>query len=235
MKKEAKKPEIVFQKTLHFSGIVMLLLLLGIFFTLLFNSLPSLKAFGLKFITGKKWDPVTGNFAAFPFLVGTLLTSFLALLISIPFSLSVALLLGEYSKGGVLSSFLTGMVELLAGIPSVIYGFWGLFILVPVIRLIELKLGLVPYGVGIFTASLILSVMIIPYSASLGKEVINLVPRDLKEAAYSLGDQVRGDKEGSPALCAFRYICWHPSFPGQGPGGNHGRYHGNRQLPLFAR
>lgn len=187
MKKESLKSEVIFQKTIYFSGLVILLLLLGIFFTLLFSSLPSIKAFGLKFLTGRNWNPVTGNFAALPFLAGTLLTSFLALLISIPFSLSIALLLGEYSKGGVISSFLTGMVELLAGIPSVIYGFWGLFILVPVIRFIELKLGLVPYGVGIFTASLILSVMIIPYSASLGKEVINLVPRDLKEAAYSLG------------------------------------------------
>ena len=187
MKKDSLKSEIVFQKTIYFSGVVILLLLLGIFFTLLFSSLPSIKAFGLKFLTGREWNPVSGNFAALPFLAGTLLTSFLALVISIPFSLSIALLLGEYSKGGAISSFLTGMVELLAGIPSVIYGFWGLFILVPVIRLIELKLGLVPYGVGIFTASLILSVMIIPYSASLGKEVINLVPRELKEAAYSLG------------------------------------------------
>ena len=187
MKKDSLKSEIVFQKTIYFSGVIILLLLLGIFFTLLFSSLPSIKAFGIKFVTGRKWDPVTGNFAAFPFLVGTLLTSFLALAISIPFSMSIALLLGEYLKGGVISSFLTGVVELLAGIPSVIYGFWGLFILVPALRFIEMKLGIFPYGVGIFTASLILSVMIIPYSASLGKEVINLVPRDLKEAAYSLG------------------------------------------------
>jgi len=187
MKKDSLRSEILFQKTIYFSGVIILLLLLGIFFTLLFSSLPSIKAFGIKFITGRKWDPVTGNFAAFPFLVGTLLTSFLALAISIPFSMSIALLLGEYLKGGVISSFLTGVVELLAGIPSVIYGFWGLFILVPALRFIEMKLGIFPYGVGIFTASLILSVMIIPYSASLGKEVINLVPRDLKEAAYSLG------------------------------------------------
>ena len=78
-------------------------------------------------------------------------------------------------------------MELLAGIPSVIYGFWGLFILVPLVRSIEIGLGVDPYGVGIFTASLILSVMIIPYSASLGREVIDLVPAEVKEAAYSLG------------------------------------------------
>ncbi len=86
-----------------------------------------------------------------------------------------------------LSSFIKSSIELLAGIPSVIYGFCGLFILVPVIRFIEIKLGITPFGVGIFTASIVLSIMIIPYSASLGREVIQLVPSDLKEAAYSLG------------------------------------------------
>ena len=102
-----------------------------------------------------------------------------------------------------LSSLLRSAVELLAGIPSVIYGFWGLFILVPVVRYIELKLGVTPYGVGIFTASLILAIMIIPYSASLGREVIRLVPTDLKEAAYSLGaTRFEVITQGYLTLCA---------------------------------
>ena len=79
------------------------------------------------------------------------------------------------------------MVELIAGIPSVIFGFFGIFVLVPVVRTLEIKLGVEPYGVGIFTSSLILSFMIIPFSASIGREVISMVPSDIKEAAYSLG------------------------------------------------
>ncbi len=79
------------------------------------------------------------------------------------------------------------MIELLAGVPSIIYGFWGLFVLAPLVRRLELSLGVIPHGVGIFTAALVLAIMIIPFSASLGREVISLVPAELKEAALSLG------------------------------------------------
>ncbi len=79
------------------------------------------------------------------------------------------------------------MVELLAGIPSIIYGFWGLFVLAPIVRALEIKMNLPPYGVGLFTASVILAIMIIPYSASIGREVIEMVPFEIKEAGYSVG------------------------------------------------
>jgi len=181
------RPESVFRGLLYGSALCMVLLLAGILVTLIIESFPSLQAFGVRFLTSSTWDPVTGEFGALSFLIGTLITSFLALAISIPFSLSLSLYLGEYAAEGVLSSLLRSAVELLAGIPSVIYGFWGLFIMVPAVRYIELKLGVTPYGVGILTSSLILAIMIIPYSASLGREVIRLVPTDLKEAAYSLG------------------------------------------------
>jgi phosphate transport system permease protein len=180
-------PEFIFRAILFGSALCMVLLLLCIFLTLLINSLPSLKEFGLRFFYGKTWDPVSGEFGALPFLVGTLITSFLSLAISLPFSLSLSIFLGEYSTQGTVASFLQTAIELLAGIPSVIYGFWGLFILVPIVRSIEIKLGIAPIGVGIFTSALVLSIMIIPYSASLGREVIRLVPGELKEAAYSLG------------------------------------------------
>jgi phosphate transport system permease protein len=111
----------------------------------------------------------------------------LAIIITIPFSFSISVFTGEFYKEGVLSNILKSMIELLAGIPSVVYGFFGLFVLAPVIRTLEMKIGVLPYGVGIFTSSLILSVMIIPFSASIGREVINMVPADIKEAAYSLG------------------------------------------------
>lgn len=180
-------PESVFRAALFGAALCMILLMLAIFLTLLINSLPSIKEFGLRFFYGKTWDPVSGEFGALPFLAGTLITSFLSLAISLPFSLSLSIFLGEYSTKGAVPAILQTAIELLAGIPSVIYGFWGLFILVPIVRGIELKLGVAPLGIGIFTSALVLSIMIIPYAASLGREVIRLVPDELKEAAYSLG------------------------------------------------
>jgi phosphate transport system permease protein len=176
-----------FRKILHLSGIAMVLLLGAVLLTLVVSSIPAIRQLGFGFLTGRIWNPVSGVFGAIPFLVGTLLTSLLALLISISFSLALSIFLGEYFRAGWVSTFIKGAVELLAGIPSVIYGFWGLAFLVPAVRSIEIKLGVAPYGVGVLSASLILSVMIIPYSASLGREVISLVPSDLKEAALSLG------------------------------------------------
>jgi phosphate transport system permease protein len=115
------------------------------------------------------------------------LTSFLALIISIPFSFSIATYLGEYNTKGWLSELLKNIVELIAAVPSVIYGFWALAVLVPIVRKLEMKLNVPPYGIGILTASIVLAVMIIPYAASLGRELIRLVPSSLKEGAYSLG------------------------------------------------
>ncbi len=182
-----QRAEPIFQNSLVLAALAIVVLLAGIFVNLLIHSFPSVRAFGLTFFLSKTWNPVSKEFGALPFLVGTLLTSFFSLLICLPFSLAISIFLGEYFREGPLASFLKNVTELLAGIPSVIYGFWGLFVLVPIVRKLEMKLGIAPYGVGIFTASLILSVMIIPYAASIGREVISLVPADIKEAAYSLG------------------------------------------------
>lgn len=165
---------------------VAIFVLLAIFITLVIKSMPALKL-GLGFFYKSTWDPISGEFGAVPVFVGTLLTSFLALLISIPFSISLAVFLGEYFKEGFFSTFIRSSIELLAGVPSVIFGFWGLSVLVPIVRDLEIRLGVTPYGIGILTSSLILAVMIIPYSSSLAREIINLVPQDLKEAAYALG------------------------------------------------
>lgn len=169
------------------AGLVVALLLVLTFITIFKESMPSIKKFGLKFLIGKEWDPVQGKFGALPFIVGTFATSIIALILALPFSLAIALLLTEYYPRGSLSSILNYATDLLAGIPSVIYGFWGLFSLVPLVRKLELKFHIPPYGVGIFTASLILTIMIIPYAASTAREVIRLVPQDLKEAGLSLG------------------------------------------------
>jgi phosphate transport system permease protein len=181
------RAETVFNRTLYLSALMIVVLLLAIFFTLLVASMPSIKTFGAGFFIGNTWDASAEKFGALPFLAGTLVTSFMAILLSIPFSISISIFLGEYFKEGVVSTFLRSSIEVLAGIPSVIYGLWGLFLLMPMMRLIEMKLGAPPHGVGILTSSLILAIMIIPFSASLGREVITLVPSDLKEAAYSLG------------------------------------------------
>jgi len=169
------------------AAIGIIILLAGMFLTLLVDSLPALRKLGVGFLYKRTWDPVSGEFGALPFLVGTLATSFLALLISIPFSLAISIFLGEYFREGTASSFLKSAVDLLAGIPSVIYGFWALLVLVPLVRALQIKMGVPPFGVGIFTAAVVLAVMIIPYSAALGREVIQMVPADLKEAALSLG------------------------------------------------
>jgi len=181
------RAEGIFNNALRISAWGMLALLTGIFLTLLINSRLSIAKFGLGFIFNSEWDPLNQEFGAMPFLIGTLITSFLAIIISVPFSMSIALFLGEYFRRGIASSFLRSVIELLAGIPSVIYGFWGLYFLVPIIRNIEMAINVPPYGVGILTASIILAIMVVPYSASVAREVIAMVPSNLKEAAYSLG------------------------------------------------
>ena len=177
----------LFQRTLFFSAFLCILILLVFLITLLLASMPSLKAFGFRFLYGKEWNPVTNEFGSLPFLLGTLYTSFLSLLITFPFVFATGLFLGEYFPKGVVPALIKNIVEMLASIPSIIYGFWGLFVLVPVIRNIEIKAGIAPYGVGILTSSLVLAVMIIPYGVSLSAQVIRMVPGHLKEAAYSLG------------------------------------------------
>jgi phosphate transport system permease protein len=180
--------ENLFKQLLVFAGVLLVLLVLGILLTLVTQSFPSIRLLGLRFIWGGTWDPVKNVYGAFPFLLGTLLTSFLALLISIPFSMAIAIFLGEYYPNGWLPALLKNAVELIAAVPSVIYGFWGLAVLVPMVRIMEARFGAEqPLGVGIFSASLILSIMIIPYAASLGRSMIQMVPDHLKEAAYGLG------------------------------------------------
>ncbi len=181
------KLEKVFKRSLVTVALIMVILVLGIMLTLIVQSIPSIKSLGISYLWGKVWDPVNNIYGAYPFLLGTLLTSFLALIISIPFSFAIAFYLGEYSPRGWLPNFLKNAVELIAAVPSVIYGFWGLIVLVPLVRNFETKINVLPYGIGIFAASLVLAIMIIPYAASLGREVIRMVPATLKEGAYSLG------------------------------------------------
>ena len=180
-------PGSAFRALLVLVGLAVSVLLAAIFLSLLLFSRPALLNNGLRFITGTEWNPVTGRFQALAFVAGTLLASFIALAIATVLSFALAILLGYYFRTGVLASVMKTAVELLAGIPSVVYGFIGLFFLVPVVRTLQRVLGMPPYGVSILTASILLAFMILPYSASIGREMISLVPEDLKEAALSLG------------------------------------------------
>ena len=180
------KYDLIFRKLATGMGLLVVLLVVAAFLTLVYESWPALKAFGLSFLWGTTWDPVNLEFGALPFLVGTVITSFLALLMATPFALAGAIFLGELAPPKI-SNPVSFVIELLAGIPSVIYGLWALFYLVPLVRTFEMKIGAPPYGLGLFTASLVLAIMILPYALSVARDVIKLVPRDLKEAAYGLG------------------------------------------------
>ncbi len=169
------------------SAIAIFILIVAFFISLFVKSLPTIKLFGFSFITGQIWNPVSGKYGILPFIIGTFSTSLLAIIIAFPFSISLALTLGEFTSNSIYGQFLDICVDLLAAIPSVIYGFWGIFFLVPLIRKLEIKLNLVPYGVGIFTAAIILSIMIIPYLVIVIREAIKLIPSHIKEAAYALG------------------------------------------------
>ena len=181
------KWETIFKRILIVMSAVMVLLVISTLITLIVKSMPTIKSLGIGYLWGKVWDPVNNVYGARPFLMGTLLTSFTAIIISTPFSYAVAIYLGEYNTKGWLSNLLKNTVELIAAVPSIIYGFWGFFVLVPIVRDFETKIGIAPYGVGSFSASLVLAVMVIPYAASLGTSLIRMVPSPLKEGAYALG------------------------------------------------
>lgn len=154
-------------------------------------------AFGWSFVTGSTWDPVAENFGALPFIYGTLMTSFLALLLAVPVGLGAAIFLAELAPRGA-SDALTFMIELLAAVPSVIYGLLGIFLLVPflqstVVPALTATLGFLPifqgqfFGVSVFSAGIILALMIVPFIVSVSREVLLAVPQDQREAALALG------------------------------------------------
>ncbi|MEW6047259.1 MAG: phosphate ABC transporter permease subunit PstC [Bacillota bacterium] len=158
---------------------------------------PSLRTFGLSFALSTEWDPVRSQFGGLPFLFGTLVTSLLALLLAVPVSFGVAIFLAEYAPRW-LRQPLSFMVELLAAIPSIVYGLWGLFVLVPLIRdYVELPLGTYlgavplfsgpPYGLGMLAAGAVLAIMITPTISAISREVLAAVPRTQHEAALALG------------------------------------------------
>lgn len=188
--------EVAYLVTLVFATSILLVTLL-IVWQLWIHSAPSREKFGLSFLTSKLWNPVENQFGAWPFIYGTVITSVLALLIAVPLGVGAAVYLSELARPK-LSNTLTFLVELLAAVPSVIYGLLAIFTLVPLMRDsigpgVQKVLGFLPffsghvYGVGYLTAGMILAIMTFPFIISVSREALIAVPREQREAALALG------------------------------------------------
>ncbi len=183
------------------AALLVLLLLGGVIGVLIHGSIPAFEKFGFGFFTTEKWNPVTEIFGAAAPIYGTVVTSVIAMFIGVPISIGIAIFMTELCPRSLKRTLSTG-IELLAGIPSIIYGLWGLFVLAPLLQqyvqpaLISASEGIPwleslfagpPYGIGVLTAALILSIMVLPYITSVTRDVFETVPPMLKESAYGLG------------------------------------------------
>jgi phosphate transport system permease protein len=191
----------VFRRLTLAAAIGVLALLSAVIISLIIGSIPAIRTFGFGFLFSESWNPVTEKFGALPAIYGTILTSFIAMLIAVPVGLMIAFFLTELCPQW-LRRPIGIAIELLAGIPSIIYGIWGLFVFAPFLQetlqpfLIN-TLGNVPgiaplfagppYGIGVLTSGLILAIMVLPFITSITRDVFEAVPPVLKEAAYGLG------------------------------------------------
>src|SRR5436190_19990821 len=177
-------------------ALVLVLIVCAIGFELTKQSLLSIRKFGFAFWRTDIWDPVSGEFGALPFIWGTLYSSILALLISTPIALGIAVFISELCPAR-LRQPLVFLTELLAAVPSIVYGLWGIFVMVPAVRWLETSLpdpvrqlpffSGPPLGLGMLSAALILAIMVIPFTSSVSREVLKAVPLAQREAAYALG------------------------------------------------
>ena len=177
--------ERVVRIVLFTSSVLIILVTGGMVLSLMNGSIPAFKEFGLRFIVSAQWDPTEGreDYGALAFIAGTVMTSVIAIILCFPLAFSTSLFIGEYYKGTRMARIVGTLVDMLAGIPSIVYGLWGFYVLRPLI----VDLGLNAQGFGVFTAGVVLAIMIIPYATSISTEIIKMVSSDLKEAAYSLG------------------------------------------------
>ena len=187
----------VFKALLTGAALAIPLLLAFLVYELWAGSRLAIDRFGLGFMTSSNWDPVTGEFGALPLIVGTVVSSMLALLIAVPLSLGVAIYLTEFAPKPVRGP-VASIIELLAAIPSVVYGLWGIFVLIPFLRptvfpFLKKTLGFLPffqgpiYGPSMLAAAIILAIMVMPYIMSVSREVLLAVPNSQREAALALG------------------------------------------------
>ena len=187
----------VFRGSSRIAAFLVVVLLIGVGVLLYLNSRLTWETFGLSFITNSTWDPVAGVFGALPFIVGTILASLIAIIIAAPIGIMTSLYLSELAPRRTATP-LTFMIELLAAIPSVVIGLWGVFILAPFLRdtveaWIISVFGWIPflggpsYGIGLFAAGVILAIMILPTIVTISREVIQAVPGSQREAMFALG------------------------------------------------
>lgn len=191
----------VFRRLTFAAAITVLIVLGAVLLSLIQGAWPALRTFGLRFFVTEAWNPVTEQFGALAPIYGTLITSFIAMLIAVPIGMGIAIFLTELCPISLRRPIGTA-IELLAGIPSIIYGIWGLFYFAPLIQQ-TLQPALIfafgdipvlsslfagpPYGIGILTASLILAIMVLPFISAVSRDVFETVPPVLKESAYGLG------------------------------------------------
>jgi phosphate transport system permease protein len=187
----------IFKGVLVASALAAPALLVGLLWQLLHGAGAAIDAFGFSFLTDSVWDPVAEKFGALPLVFGTLLTSFLALLLAVPLSLGVAIYLTEFAPDKIRQP-IAMVIELLAAIPSVVYGLWGIFVMIPILQssvypFLEANFGWLPifsgpiYGPSVLSASLILTIMVMPFIMSVAREVLLAVPAGQREAATALG------------------------------------------------
>jgi phosphate transport system permease protein len=194
-------PDATFRIVSRSAAVLVLIILTGVIVSLVHGSIPVFNAMGFEFFTSSSWNPVTERFSAGAAVFGTLVTSAIALLIAVPIGLGIAVFLTEICTPR-LRRPIAIAIELLAGIPSIIYGIWGLFFFAPFLQayvqpsLISAFEGIPilsslfqgpPYGIGILTAGLVLAVMVLPFITSISRDVFETVPPVLKEAAYGMG------------------------------------------------
>src|SRR5690242_11515326 len=206
--------DMLFRNLTRGAAVLVLVILGGVIVALVSGSLPALREFGFNFLIEERWNPVTEKFGAIAPIYGTLVTSFIAMLIAVPVGLLIAVFLTELCPMW-LRRPVGIAIELLAGIPSIIYGIWGLFVFAPFLQetlqpflitifgdipVLSALFAGPPYGIGMLTAGLILAIMVLPFITSISRDVFDAVPPVLKEAAYGLG-------------CTTWEVMWHVVLP----------------------
>lgn len=187
----------VFRSILFITAATIVVIMVAMIFMMVWNSLPTIKNYGLEFLIGKDWKPAEDIFGALSFIYGTIVSSIIALIISVPLSLGIAIFLTEQAPKKVATP-IAFMVELLAAIPSVVYGLWGIFVLAPFVRdylgiFLEKYLGWLPLfqgrltGIGMLTGGIILALMVTPIITAVVRDILEVVPPQQREAALALG------------------------------------------------
>jgi len=197
IKSKTHLSDLIFEKTTLFFAFLIIFLVFWIIYEMFKDSANSREMFGWGFITSTDWEPVKDKFGALTFIYGTVVSSLIALAIALPVSIGIAIFLSELAPQTVKSA-ISFLVEILAAIPSIIFGFWGIFVLAPFMRntvqpFLESTLGFIPFfsgtkiGFGLLTSGIILAIMIIPIISSISRDVLKTIPQAQREAAYALG------------------------------------------------